>query len=624
MNFSFLKLCDERRTWLYFAILYFGLGLFCFASLRHHLIDTHDAETFGEHAAISADFSFLFSPDKAASSGRLVDEFIMWVAYLVWGNAPALFHLLSVACHLLAGLSLALLYRRLGTDMELSFGAGLLFMLNVSHLQAVQWISALEYPLAVLVATLAVHCYARFLQVRSLRILAAFYTLLVVGLLTHIVVAMVWPFCLFLSVRDGMPTKAALKYLVPFALPLIPTLSLIAHCTSQHTSTADALGAYVTSSLFELFSGMVSTLFWFCGRLFTTAHWLPLPVYQLQPWELFAGVMAFFFMGVLLWRRIRPVDLWVAWSLLFLCPFLFLPQQIIADMPVGPSRYLYMASAGSSLIIAWLLQRVGGVLARQWPGANPAVYRVLLAFVVVYSMTVVKKAEAFAFYTSGRSYLSALEIDTGITQLRLAIDVGGDIIDRHDAYARMGLVFLHTPGEAVELVEEGLIYYPESIPLNLYKLTLDSVADDPELRAQADAKLLELKDNVDLIEVIGQSYFNLATGFAKREQSQKAVLAYMHSQAFLPDRLLTLKGLALALFYLNHRVRAAAVLERIISIDKSDIKSHYALAKLYSLQGEMERAQRLFTHIVRTAPDSPEAAKALNFFAEQGVSGVDK
>jgi len=624
MNFSFLKLCGERRIWLYFAIFYFGLGLFCFASLRHHLIDTHDAETFGEHAAISADFFFIFSPDKAASSGRLVDEFIMWVAYLAWGNAPGLFHLLSVACHLLAGFCLTLLYRRLGADMELSFGAGLLFMLNVAHLQAVQWISALEYPLAVLVAALAVHCYARFLQMRSLWILVGFYTLLVVGLLTHIAVAMVWPFCLFLSARDGMPIKTALKYLIPFALPLIPTLSLISHSTSQHTSTADALGAYATSPLFELFSGMGSTLFWFCGRLFTTAHWLPLPVYQLQPWEILVGVVALFFMSVLLWRRISPVNMWIVWSLLFLCPFLFLPPQIIADMPVGPSRYLYMASAGSSLIIAWLLQRVGGVVARQWPNVNFAVYRVLLAIVVVYSMVVVKRAEAFSFYTSGRAYLSALEIDRGITQLRLAIDVGGDIIDRHDAYARMGLVLLHTPDEAIELVEEGLIYYPESIPLNLYKLTIDSVADDPELRAIADAKLLELKDRVDLVEIIGQSYFNLATGFANRGQSQKAVLAYMHSQAFLPDRLLTLKGLALALFYLDHRDRAVAVLERIISIDKSDIKSYYALAKLYSLQGEMERSQRLLTHIVRIAPDSPEAAKALEILAEQGISGLEK
>lgn len=624
MDLSLLKLRGELHIWLYFAALYFGLGLACFAPLRHHLIDTHDAETFGEHAAISADFFFLFSPDKAASSGRLVDEFIMWVAYLAWGNAPALFHLLSVACHLLAGFSLALLYRRLGADMELSFGAGLLFMLNVAHLQAVQWISALEYPLAVLVATLAVHFYARFLQVRTLRRLAAFYTLLVVGLLTHIAVAMVWPFCLFLSARAGMPTRAALKYLVPFALPLIPTLSLIAYCTSQHTSTADALVAYVTSSLFELFSGMGSTLFWFCGRLFTTAHWLPLPVYQLQPWELFAGVMAFFFMGVLLWRRISPVDLWVAWSLLFLCPFLFLPQQFIVDMPVGPSRYLYMASAGSSLIIAWFLQQAGALLARQWPEANPVVYRVLLAFLVVYSMTVVKKAEAFAFYTSGRAYLSALEIDTGITQLRLALDVGGDIIDRHDAYARMGLVLLYTPDEAVELVEEGLIYYPESIPLNLYKLTLDSVSDDSESRALADEKLAQLKENADLITVIGQSYFNLATGFRNRGDSQKAALAYMHSLAFLPDRLPTLKGLALVLFNLDYRDRAAAVFERIISIDKSDINTHYALAKLYSLQGQTERAQRLYEYIVDTAPDSPEATKALNIFAEQGISGVGK
>jgi tetratricopeptide (TPR) repeat protein len=624
MDFSVVKLRDELRVWLYYATFYFGIGLVCFASLRHHLTDTHDAETFGNHAVISANFTFLFSPNRAAASGRPVDEFIMWVAYLIWGNDPVVFHLLSVVCHLLAGFSLALLYRRLGADIELSFAAGLLFMLHVGHIQAVQWISALEYPLALLVATLAVHCYVFFLKDHRPRALIAFYGLLSLGLLTHIAVAMVWPFCLVLSMRSGLSAKSTLKYLVPFVLPLVPVLSLIVYSTSQHTSTADAFGAYATSSLFDLFLGMGRMLFWFCGRLFTTAHWVPLAVYKLQTWELFVGAFALFFMVVLLWRRVRSVDLWIAWSLLFLCPFLFLTQKIIADMPVGPSRYLYLASAGSSLLVAWLLRRAVFLLARYWPSAKPGVYRVLIAVLVAYSMIVVKRAEAFAFYTSGRAYLSELEIDTGISQLRRAIDVGGDLIDRHDAYARMGLVLLHKPDEAAELIAEGLIYHPESIPLNVYKLTLNSVGDDPEERVRADEKLAELGENADIVEVIGQSYFNLATGFASRGESQQAALAYMHSQAFLPDRLPTLRGLALALFYLNDRARAAAVLERIISIDRGDINSHYALAKLYSLQGETERAQRLLAHIVRAAPDSPEAAKALQILGEQGISEVEE
>lgn len=624
MGFSVLKLRGERRMWLYYSALYLGLGLVCFASLRHHLTDTHDAETFGNHAAISANFTFLFSPNRAAASGRPVDEMLMWVVYLMWGNNPAVFHLLSVASHLLAGLSLALLYRRLGADTELSFAAGLLFMLHVGHIQAVQWISALEYPLALLVATLAVHCYVFFIESQKRRTLIAFYGLLSLGLLTHIAVAMVWPFCLLLSMRSGISAKSALKYLVPFALPLVPVLWLIVYSTSQHTSTADAFGVYATSSLIDLFLGMGRMLFWFFGRLFTTAHWVPLAVYKLQAWELFAGGWVLFSMGILLWRRASPADLWIAWSLLFLCPFLFLTQQIIADMPVGPSRYLYLASAGSSLLVAWLLRHAIFLLARYWPRANPIVYRALIVLLVAYSVTVVKRAEAFAFYTSGRAYLSALELDTGINQLRRAIDVGGDLIDRHDAYARMGLVLLHKPDEAAGLIAEGLIHHPDSIPLNLYKLVLNSVSDDPELRARADAKLAELGENADLVEVIGQSYFNLATGFSSRGESQKAALAYMHSQTFLPDRLPTLKGLALALFYLDDRARAAAVLERLISIDTSDISSHYALAKLYSLQGEAERARHLFARIVRMAPTSPEAGKALEILGKQGISEVEE
>ncbi len=612
------------RSWFYYALFYCALGIVTFASLRHHLIDTHDVETFGDHMAISENFSFFFSPEKATASGRLVDEMAMWIAYLVWGNNPALFHLLSAACHLLAGFSLALLYRRLGADRELSFAAGLLFMLHVGHIQAVQWISALEYPLALLVVTLCVHCYVSFLVGRTRRALLIFYGLLAVGLLTHIAVAMVWPFCLFLSIRRGLPVQVALKYLAPFAILLVPVLYLIAHTTSAHTSTADAFANYASSSVLDLLLGAGRMFIWFCGRLFTTAHWLPLAIYQLQSWELVVGSLTAFFLLFLVCDQMDSTDLWAAWSFLFLCPFLFLTKQVITDMPVGPSRYLYLASAGSSLVVAWLLRQIGLLLVRRWPSADLIAYRALVAMVVVYSMVVVKKAEAFAFYTSGRAYLSALEIDIGVAQLRRAIDVGGDIIDRRDAYARMGLVLLYRPEEAVELVEEGLSYYPESIQLNLYKLSLDSVSDDSELRAQADEKLAQLKENADLITVIGQSYFNLATGFRNRGDSQKAALAYMHSLAFLPDRLPTLKGLALVLFNLDHRDRAAAVFERIISIDKSDINSHYALANLYSLQGQTERAQRLYEYIVDTAPDSPEGVKSIKILALPGVSGLEK
>lgn len=65
-------------------------------------------------------------------------------------------------------------------------------------------------------------------------------------------------------------------------------------------------------------------------------------------------------------------------------------------------------------------------------------------------------------------------------------------------------------------------------------------------------------------------------------------------------------------------------LRLIYALHSHPLYHRLALAKLYSLQGEMERAQRLFTHIVRAAPDSPEAAKALDIFTERGISGLGK
>jgi len=86
----------------------------------------------------------------------------------------------------------------------------------------------------------------------------------------------------------------------------------------EHPSIVVLLGANATSSLFELFLDMGSMLYWFCSRLFTMAHWFLFPVYHLQIWEIFAGKVALFFMDVLLWYRVSPVDLWVVGLYYFL------------------------------------------------------------------------------------------------------------------------------------------------------------------------------------------------------------------------------------------------------------------------------------------------------------------
>ncbi|HIM57283.1 MAG TPA: hypothetical protein EYM39_11305 [Candidatus Latescibacteria bacterium] len=59
---------DRRYFWPIYAGLLGLVAALCFGSLRTHLLDTHDAQTFRDHERIATDFAFFLSPLRR--SGR--------------------------------------------------------------------------------------------------------------------------------------------------------------------------------------------------------------------------------------------------------------------------------------------------------------------------------------------------------------------------------------------------------------------------------------------------------------------------------------------------------------------------------------------------------------------------
>ena len=142
------RLTARPYIWPGYAGLLCLIAGLCFGNLRTHLLDTHDAETFHDHLQIQQDWTFFFSADKQQASGRPFAEAVKYLAFLFFGNNPAAFHLLVVAIHTLAAWLLArLVWQRLDAPI-LAGLTGLLFLVNVTHFQAVHYISALDYPLA--------------------------------------------------------------------------------------------------------------------------------------------------------------------------------------------------------------------------------------------------------------------------------------------------------------------------------------------------------------------------------------------------------------------------------------------------------------------------------------------
>ena len=480
---------ERRFLWPAYILLICLLSALCFGSLKDHLLDVHDQETFQDNIAIGEDFSFFFSPEKQQPTGRPAADLVKYIAYEIGGNDPGFFHLLVVAVHTLAALLVASLSWRLGMGLRLSLAGGLLFLVNVAHFQAVHHISALDYPLALVLGLGALHCYLTWMSTRRWRWLLAFYLGSVISISALAVMVFLWPFCLYLSWSRGQDLKTTLRPLLPLLALIAVEVVFIVAITPGETNAGRAIGLYSEKDVTDLFSSMGSVLLWFLSRLLTTAHWLLVPLYQMQSWELYAGAGVLAVLLTLAYRKGSPGSLWSVWILLSLV--LFLPvtdTEGLLHRPSGPSRYLYLATAGTSLLLAWGIEQAGSRLR----SGGRYLYAAILAGILLSSYSSLKQAEALSLYSSGRNYIARGDIDRGVEQLKRAIRRGRHAIDLEDTYERICFLGMGESGSET-ILEEALAEFPDDPRLNTYKLALDSMKPDSVVSRRAREQLEAFK-----------------------------------------------------------------------------------------------------------------------------------
>ncbi len=575
---------DPWARWILYALLVIALTVLFFADLRTHLLDTHDIETFRDNLAISENFAYLFSPDKEHASGRLAHELAMWIFFLAWGNDPGLFHVLVVVVHALASLSLALVARRTGIDLTTSQLGGVLFLVNVAHFRVVHWISGLNYVLGLL------WCLAIFLTYTSRRGRAsfiAFYIFLSAGFLSHPAAAAVLPLCLFWSLRQGDKVRHALTMLVPgfVLLALLGVLSLSR--TYDESSVWGAIGFYGVTDSASLIAGIVRMLLWLNARLVTTAHWLLAPIADMQTWEVAFGVLVLAGFLALAKRRSSPVSVWAAWTQIFLIPFILVNEEIILNLPSGPSRYLYFSSAGSAVVLAWILSKGIRLLSERgphlvWPAAICA-----LGLVMFSSYIFMMRAEAISLYSSARSYAARGDAPTSITLFKRAVTHGAGVVDRESAYERILLMELSQGSEIDSLLNQALKAYPESLTFSVFRTVLNTVSADSTLRQQAQAEIDSLVENppdgVPVPTVVAQAYYNLGRGFTTRGRPIEAIATFHKSLNYNPGDLKTVKSLVLAMSVVGDRDQASTLALRAAELKPNDPDAYYLTA--YGLRG---------------------------------------
>ena len=616
-------------------------GLY-FGSLKDHLLSKDDHEAFQDNIAIEEDFTYFFSSEKQYPSGRPLGELTRFCAYLVWGNDPGYFHLLVVACHALVAILVARLAWRMGWSLRLSLVGGLFFLVNVAHFEAVHWIAAIEYPLALIWGLTAVMCYRRHLSTRRIRWLWGLYGGLLVSILALPPAAFLWPFCLYWSWSRRYDLRTALRHLLPLLFLIVLELTFLVAITPRENSMWRALGVYAENDLFLFLSGTGRLLLWMLSRLLTTAHWLPVRLYEQQPWELYVGAAVLAALALLLYRKGFPQALWSLWILLSVLPFLPLTDLIITGRPEGPSRYLYPATAGSSLLLAWGIEAVSRRL-RSW---YRYIYPGVAGAILISSYFSLKQVEAPSLYSQGRNYIARGDIETGVEQLKRASVQGPDAIDLYDIYVRLCLLTVGS-GEVEPILEEALSAFPEGPSLHLYRLVVDSMKPDSTIQRWAREKLDSFKES-GVIEIeggawlrwsdargveearltIAQAYHNMGAELQKRGELKGAVLAYRRALEFSP-RMKTYAALANVLVSAGSGEEAARIVfEAVERYPQASSGLHIAESRVLLASGRLNEAITMCHEAMGKEPMPMQVQAVFDFYRQildgdfQGVNNA--
>ena len=445
---------------------------------------------------------------------------------------------------------------------------------------------------------IAMLCYIRSLDTSRRRWTWLFCVILALGLFSHISTIMLWPFCLYWTWLRERSFKTAFRRLLPSGLLLLLLLVLAVTITQKESSTWLSIDEIaVTEDPWFSRPESLRSLLWFLGRLFTTAHWLPIPFFKRQTWELYIGGVVLVGLLVIVWKRSEPGAVWATWTLLFLLPFLLISENIVLNLPSSPSRYLYMSTAGSSLLLGWMVQEACFRL-RRWGGY---LYSVALAGLLVSSYLSLKQTEILSLYSSGRYYTAGGDMERGIDRLKLAIarDRGRGIIDLEDTYVRLCqvLMFQGDP-DFIAFLKEALRLFPQNHRFKINALVVSSVTADPAVQNQAFQAIDVLRRSGEIEELVAQLYFNLGCGLSVRNEHERAIQAYNQFLKFHPDRSDMLLTAYVELSRAYHKVGdlsgAVGALQKVIGIKPDRADAYFTLGLVYLAKGEFDAARAAY------------------------------
>lgn len=604
MRLNISAIDDTPTLWFVYAILLIICASQTFDSIRDLPFDTHDQDYI--HDFSRGGFASLLSPDKSMP-GRPVFELLLFFEYKIWGGNPSPFHAVGIALHTISCLLLALVCRRLGSEIYISLTAGLFFLFGVSHFQAVHWISAHCYPLAFIFLCLAILCFEHWQRTNRASSLLLTYIFALLGILTHISAALALPICLLIALQKLVQRRSvyALLPLTCIAAFLILAIRFYYERAPQTSILVSELSIVESAKAY----------FFMLGRLMTTTHWLFIAPYKTYTWEYYVSAVIALGACWCIFRQKSPVNIWCCWIILGLGPFMLIsPAYIQEGIPTGPSRYIYMSSAGLAVLLSVGLYQLACFTAKHSVLVASSAYVLSVLSICTSGSYYLRKVEAISLYNSGRYYGSIGENHIAISQLRQAIARAPNLLPLGDTYYRLCNLLLSQGEDYSSTLEEAQRLLPNDNRFSLIANVTQSLSHDLHSRESNQKTLNEIvmEDAArggSLGSITATVYHNLGLGLTLRGDTDRAEKALQEALRWQPQRRESLKALSQIYFRKGLLNEAAEVVERMIQIDSSDYKMHYVLGKIYSIQQKDSLARGAFRSVLHLAPHSVEADK---------------
>lgn len=480
-------------------------------------------------------------------------------------------------------------------DLDLCFLTGLLFLVNVAHFRAVHWITSINYVLALIFILLVFICYRNFIKTHRTKWIIASIGALTLATLTHPAAMFVALFCSIVTWRENGSIKHALASSWPLLLTA-PMLVFIAHIISVHGQSEAALTAPDLTRIF-------TNLFWYLGRLVTTAHWISRDTTAniAHPWELGIGVCFLILLLIFYQKRLYPATYASIWIVLCILPFLNNPPERLA---VGPSRHLYFASLGATFILAWALKTFIEIQNLRWSQKKrQGIFIALVFMITLSSILSLKKAEALSIY------LTAISNKTEAPTLFERAIIQAPNIVPLDAYTRIIQVGL-TSGETYRhLLQPALQNNPNNAQLKMLWGVTSFAQPNPKEQIQGEEQIQEaLKTMADPnpmrydIAVLIQ---NIAVYYNQKNDLDRAAQLYSKALSYYPNYPLALFSLGDIYRVQNLNQKAIETYQKVIDLVPNHQQALQHLAELLFVTGQQQEALPIFIKAVETAPQNP-------------------